>query len=126
MEASFRRAKWFWYLVAGSLVSLGFASFTARLIAQGNNPPPQNISFTVTGKITDCSPGKITVSSGQDMLFDVQYNSSTAIQHQDGTSANGSELKVGEHVRVVGLLTEAGDIIAKKIVIQSSAGSSGK
>jgi hypothetical protein len=96
------------------------------LIAQGKNPPPQDISFTLTGKITDQSPGKITVSSGQNMQFDVQYNSQTEIQHQDGTSAKASELKIGVEVRVAGLLTEAGDIIAKKIVIQAKAGSAEK
>lgn len=98
----------------------------AILFAQANNPPPQNVSFTVTGKITDRSPGKITVDGGQGMLFDVEYNSQTEIQRQDGSSAKPSDLKVGVEVRAEGVLTEAGDIIAKKIVIQASAKGSGK
>jgi predicted NAD/FAD-binding protein len=96
------------------------------LFAQANNPPPQDVSFTVTGKITERSQGKITVDSGQNMLFNVEYNSQTKIQRQDGSSANVSDLKVGVKVRAEGVLTEAGDIIAKKIVIQASAKGSEK
>ena len=82
--------------------------------------------FTVTGNIIDHSPGKITISGGQNMEFDVKYDSKTGIQHQDGSPAKDTELKVGIDIQVTGLLTEAGDIIARKIVIQAKAGSSTK
>jgi len=112
-----------------ALFSIGFGSFKTHsnaLIAQGANPTPQDMLFTVTGNIIDHSPGKITLSSGQNMEFDVQYDSKTEIQHQDGSPAKDSELKVGIEIQVKGLLTEAGDIIAKKIVIQANAGTSKK
>ena len=99
---------------------------TGILLGQANNPHPQNVSFTVAGKITDRSPGKITVDSGQGMLFDVVYNSQTEIERQDGTSAKASDLQVGVEVRAEGSLTEAGDVIANKIVIQASAKGSEK
>jgi hypothetical protein len=121
-----KRANRFACLVAVTLFSLGLGPFAACLIAQGNNPPPQDIPFTVEGKIIDHSPGKITLSSGQNMEFDVHYDSTTEIQHQDGSPAKASELKDGIQIRVKGTLTEAGDIIAKQITIQPKAGSSKK
>ncbi|HVA00991.1 MAG TPA: hypothetical protein VMV34_04960 [Terriglobia bacterium] len=82
--------------------------------------------FTVTGNIIDHSPGKVTISSGQNMEFDVKYDSKTEIQHQDGSPAKDSDLKIGIDIQVKGLLTEAGDIIARKIVIPTKAGGSTK
>ncbi len=60
------------------------------------------------------------------MEFEVRYDSKTEIQHQDGSPAQASDLKVGIEIHVKGLLNQAGDIIAQKIVIQTHAGSSEK
>lgn len=110
-------------MVALLLLGLGsFATDVFALQAQGTNPPSQDIPFTITGKIIDHSPGKITISGGQNTEFNVQYDSKTEIQHQDGSPAKDAELKVGVDIEVRGLLTEAGDIIAKKIVIQGKSG----
>jgi hypothetical protein len=99
---------------------------SALLSAQGTNPPPQDMPFTITGNIIDHSPGKITISGGQNMEFDVKYDAETEIQHQDGSPAKDSELKVGIDIQVKGFLTEAGDINAKKIIIETGAGGSKK
>jgi len=62
---------------------------------QGQNPPPPDVSFSVEGTITEQSPGKLTVDSGQNMLFTVKYDSTTKIQHADGSAAKASDLRVG-------------------------------
>ncbi len=111
-------------LLAAALTLLG--SSPEALFAQGSNPPPQDMPFTLTGSIIDHSPGKITVSGAANMEFDVRYDSKTEIQRRNGSAAAASDLKVGIDIQVKGSLTEAGVIIAKKIVIESSGGSSKK
>lgn len=114
-------------LMIVALFSIGLlldAAHPPVLLAQGDNPPPQDMPFTLTGPIINHSPGKITVSGGQNMEFDVKYDSKTEIQHQDGSAAKDSEFKDGMEIHVKGLLTEAGDIIARKIVILAKEGSS--
>ncbi|MEJ2008630.1 MAG: DUF5666 domain-containing protein [Acidobacteriota bacterium] len=86
--------------------------------AQGQNSPSQPIPFTLNGTITEQSPGKLTVDGGQNMLFTVKYDSTTQIQFDDGDPAKASDLKVGAKILTKGVLTEAGDVIAKKITIK--------
>ncbi len=104
---------------------LGLAALGTPLGAlafQGQNPP-QDISFSVNGTITEKSPGKLTVDSGQNMQFTVKYDSTTQIQHEDGSPAKDSDLSEGTKILAKGTLTEAGDVIAKTITIE--AGSKG-
>jgi hypothetical protein len=91
------------------------------LAFQNQEPPPQDISFSVNGTITEQSSGKLTVDSGQNMLFTVKYDSTTKIDHEDGSPANASELRVGIKILAKGTLTEAGDVIAKTITIESGS-----
>lgn len=107
-------------LVCGSAASAAASAF------QGQNPPPQAISFSVNGSITERSTGTLTVDSGQNMLFTVKYDSATKIQHKDGSPAKASELRVGIKILAKGTLTEAGDLIAKSIVIESGSKGPGK
>ena len=90
------------------------------LAFQGQNPPP-DVSFSVNGTITEQSPGKLTVDSGQNMLFTVKYDSTTLIKHTDGGPANASDFRVGGKISARGTLTEAGDVIAKTITIESGS-----
>lgn len=60
------------------------------------------------------------------MEFDVRYDAKTQIERRNGNAATASDLKVGIEIHVKGLLTQAGAIIAKKIVIESGGGSSKK
>ena len=105
------------------LVTLGIP-FTI-LAMQGQNQPP-DISFSVNGDITEKSPGKLTVDGGQNMLFTVKYDSTTQIQHSDGSSAKDSDLRVGVRILAKGTLTEAGDVIAKTITIEEGSKGSKK
>ncbi|HVB29598.1 MAG TPA: DUF5666 domain-containing protein [Terriglobia bacterium] len=121
MAALFKEARGLHFAALATLLLLGLALPGRPLYAsgfQGQNPPPQNISFSVNGTITESSPGKLTVDSGQDMLFTVKYDSTTQIQHDDGSPAKASELQVGVKILAKGDLTEAGDVIAKQITLE--------
>ena len=104
------------------LLGLGFLAIPIVALAfQGYNPPPQDISFSVNGAITEQSPGKLTVDGGQNLLFTVKYDSATKIERQDGKPASSSDLRVGIKILAKGSLTEAGDVIAKTITIESGS-----
>jgi len=108
------------------LLALAALGMPLRTLAfQGQNPPP-DISFSVNGAITEKSPGKLTVDSGQNMLFTVKYDSTTQIRHKDGSPAKPSDLRVGIKIFAKGSLTEAGDVIAKTITIESGSKGSSK
>lgn len=109
------------------LLAFGMAgTVVAAPASQGQNPPPQPIAFSVNGSITERSAGKLTVDSGQNMLFTVKYNSTTQIKHSDGSPAKGSDLKVGVKILAKGALTQAGDVIAKTITIKTASKGSAK
>ena len=108
---------------------LGFGTFGISLkafAAQGQNSPSQPIPFTLNGAITESSPGKLTVDGGQNMLFTVKYDSTTQIQFDGGGPAKASDLKVGVKILAKGVLTEAGDVIAKTITIERGSKGSSK
>ncbi|HEV2246028.1 MAG TPA: DUF5666 domain-containing protein [Terriglobia bacterium] len=108
--------------VAAFLLGLGFLAIPiCALSFQGENPPQQDILFSVSGPITEQSPGKLTVDGGQNMLFTVKYDSATKIEHEDGSPAKPAELRVGAKILAKGILTEAGDVIAKTITIESGS-----
>lgn len=112
------RAAW----VAALFLGLGILGMPWKALGgQGQNPPPQDVSFSVNGTITERSPGKLTVDSGQNMLFTVKYDSTTQVEHRDGSPAKASELRVGTKILAKGVLTEAGDVNAKKITIESGS-----
>lgn len=105
------------FLLGLSLLAIPICS----LSFQGENPPQQDISFSVNGPITEQSPGKLTVDGGQNMLFTVKYDSATKIDHEGGKPAQASDLHVGTKILAKGTLTEAGDVIAKTITIESGS-----
>jgi len=78
----------------------------------------QAMNFTVEGKITKQAPGKLTISSGENIIFHVRYDDKTDIKKSDGSPGTANDLRVGVVVRVEGELTESGEIIAARIEIQ--------
>lgn len=75
-------------------------------------------NFTLEGKITEKSAGKITVSSGENMIFHVVFNDKTEIKKKDGSAGSGEDLRTGLKISVAGDLAESGEITAKKIAIE--------
>jgi len=81
--------------------------------------PPQEMNFTLEGKINRLEQNKFTVSTEENMIFHVRYDDKTEIKRQDGASASAKDLRVGLKVKVGGDLTESGEIVAHRIVIES-------
>jgi hypothetical protein len=79
----------------------------------------QEVNFTVEGKINRLGQNKFTLSSEENMVFQVRYDDKTEIKRQDGDSASAKDLRVGLKVKVDGDLTESGEIVAHRIVIES-------
>ena len=83
-------------------------------------PTQEAMNFTVEGKITKQSPGKLTINTEENILFHVRYDDKTDIKKSDGSPGTVKDLRVGLLVRIEGELTETGEIIAQKIEIEKS------
>ncbi|MGO8814182.1 MAG: DUF5666 domain-containing protein [Terriglobia bacterium] len=83
--------------------------------------PQDESNFTLEGKITEKSAGKLTVSSGENMIFHVLYNDKTEIKKKDGSPGTGQDLRTGVKISVAGDLAESGEITAKKIEIEGES-----
>ena len=78
----------------------------------------QEMNFTLEGKISKLSPGKLTVSGEGNIIFHVTHNDKTAIKRKDGSEGTSKDFQVGIRVHVEGGLQESGEIIARRISIQ--------
>jgi len=82
-------------------------------------PSAQDSDFTMEGKITDKTAGKLTISSGENIIFHVLYNDQTDIKKKDGSPGTAQDLHIGVKIYVAGSLAESGEITAKKIEIEA-------
>jgi len=80
--------------------------------------PSAQDMFTVEGKITEKTAGKLTISSGENIIFHVLYNDKTEIRKKDGSVGAPQDLHTGLRVSIAGDLAESGEITARKIEIQ--------
>ncbi|MGH9343871.1 MAG: hypothetical protein ACRD19_08940, partial [Terriglobia bacterium] len=78
----------------------------------------QNSQFNLEGKITDLIPGKLTVSTEDNIIFHVTYSDKTEIHRKDGTEGSAKDLSEGEQIKVNGMLTPAGVIEAQRIDLE--------
>jgi hypothetical protein len=97
--------------------------FSGTTFAAPHSPAPtlapqDENSFTLEGKITEKTAGKLTVSTGENMIFHVLYNDKTEIKKKDGSPATAQDLHTGLRIYVAGDLAESGEITAKKIAIE--------
>ena len=107
-------------VLAGILLfslQLSQTTFTSPLSAVPT-PKADDSNFTLEGKITEKSAGKLTVSTGQNMIFHVLYNDKTDIKKKDGSPGTAQDLHTGLRISVAGDLAESGEITAKKIAIE--------
>ncbi|MBZ5545097.1 MAG: DUF5666 domain-containing protein [Acidobacteriia bacterium] len=82
---------------------------------------PQEMNFTLQGKITKRDGNKLTVNTEGNIIFHVSYDDKTAITRADGSAGSPEDLQVGETIHVDGDLQESGEIIAHKIEILKEA-----
>lgn len=76
----------------------------------------QDSNFTLEGKVTQKSDGKLTVSTEENIVFHVRYDEKTAIRLKDGTQGSNKDLKTGLTVAVQGDF-KSGEILAHTIQV---------
>jgi len=112
----------FFAVLAGPLLILQLSSAIAVCPDRSSaTAAAQEMNFTLEGKITSLSPGKLTVASEENMLFHVRYDDKTEIKKPDGSPGTAKDLRVGLQVAIAGDLAESGEITAKKIEIQAQS-----
>ena len=97
--------------ISPSTFALHLSPASTRLSADDSN-------FTLEGKITAKTGTKLTVNTGENIIFHVVYNDKTVIKNKDGSPATGEDLRIGVRIAVAGDLAESGEITAKTIDIQ--------
>ncbi|MGH9327015.1 MAG: hypothetical protein ACRD2B_10090 [Terriglobia bacterium] len=95
-------------LLVGSAL-LGASGLPAQSTSQ------QGTSFNLEGKITEHTPGRLTVSTEDNIIFHVTYNEKTAIYRKDGSAGSPSDLKVGAIIKAAGELSPTGVVEASRI-----------
>ncbi len=91
--------------------------------AGADRPParPQEVNFTLEGKIYRQSPGKLTVRTEENMVFRVSYDENTEIKRPDGSAGSAKDLRVGVKVKVEGELAESGEVRAVRIELEKNS-----
>jgi len=79
------------------------------------------MNFTVEGKITQREGNKLTLNSEGNIIFHVVLNEKTEVKNKDGSAGATKDLQVGTRILVDGDLQESGEIIAKKVAVQSES-----
>lgn len=95
-----------------------FLPHPAIFAASQASQPAQGSSFTLEGKINDTKPGKLTVSTQDNIIFHVTYDDKTQIHAKDGSAGSAKDLTVGEQIKVQGELTPEGVIKAQRIDLE--------
>lgn len=109
-----------------ALLAAGLPLFVTASWARPAAQQSESMPFSVSGRIVKAEPGKITVGTGENIVFYVRYNQSTKIMRADGSAAEANDLREGIHVSVKGTLDEEGDVIAKTIQIEQAKDNGGK
>jgi len=99
-------------------LQLSRTTFASSPSAAPTLAPQDENNFTLEGKITEKSAGKLTVSTGENIIFHVLYNDKTEIKKKDGSPGTAQDLRTGLRISVAGDLAESGEITAKKIAIE--------
>ncbi|HLI29932.1 MAG TPA: DUF5666 domain-containing protein [Terriglobia bacterium] len=106
-----------WSASAMLIIAAGlFVNFSA--VASARAFPQGSTNFGLEGKITRQAPGKLTVSSQDNMIFHVTYNQQTKIYLKDGSAGSAKDLKVGIQIRVDGSLNPQGVVEARRISLE--------
>jgi hypothetical protein len=99
------------------LAYLAWSSFSEEPAAKSSRAD-QATNFTLDGKINSLDHNKLTVHTEENIIFHVSYSDKTEFKSDDGSPASSKDLRVGLKIHVDGDLTESGEIVAQKIVLE--------
>jgi hypothetical protein len=100
-----------------TLACLAWSSFSERPVAKSLQAD-QPMNFTLDGKINSLEHNKLTVHTEENIIFHVSYDDKTEFKSDDGSPASSKDLRIGLKIHVEGDLTESGEIVAHKIVLE--------
>jgi Domain of unknown function (DUF5666) len=100
------------------IATLSVFPLASALALAGNPPQGQGTNFNLEGKITDESPGKLTVNMEGNIIMHVSYDTKTEIRRKDGSAGSSKDLIVGAVVKVEGTLNSAGVVEAHQIDLE--------
>jgi len=89
------------------------------LSAAAPSAQEEAMNFTIEGKITKREGNKLTLNSEGNIIFHVVLNEKTEVKGKDGGAGTSKDLQVGTRIHVDGDLQESGEIIARRVAIQS-------
>ena len=104
-----------------SILLLALVSFFAGVasIPSAVRPPQnQGTNFNLEGKITDQSPGKLTVNMEGNIIMHVAYDAHTEIHRKGGSAGSSKDLKIGALIKVEGELNSSGVVQARRIDLE--------
>jgi hypothetical protein len=93
------------------------ADAVARPDGDSHSVQDSESNFTLDGKVTQKSAGKLTISTEQNIVFHVRYDEKTDIRLKDGTQGSDKDLKTGLNVSVQGEFNQSGEVVAHKIQV---------
>jgi hypothetical protein len=111
-------------LILASLLSLWpFATLKARTdaVARPNGDlrsvQESESNFTLEGKVTQKSEGKLTVSTQENIVFHVRYDDKTDTRLKDGAQGSGQDLNIGLTITAQGAFNKSGEVVAHQIQV---------
>jgi len=87
--------------------------------AGASSAQEEAMNFTIEGKITKREGSRLTLNSEGNIIFHVVLNEKTEVKNKDGSAGTSKDLQVGMRIHVDGDLQESGEIIARKVAVQS-------
>ena len=102
------------------MITLACLAWSSRSEVRGAEALQANqaTNFTLDGKINSLDHNKLTVHTEENIIFHVSYDDKTEFKSDDGSPANSKDLRVGLKIHVDGDLTESGEVVAQKIVLE--------
>lgn len=97
---------------------LSLVTCVAPLALCSQPPQGQGTNFNLEGKITEESPGKLTVNMEGNIIMHVNYDAKTEIHRKDGSSGSSKDLKIGAMIKVEGDLNSSGVVQAHRIDLE--------
>jgi hypothetical protein len=93
------------------------AEVVARPNGDSHSVQDSESNFTLEGKVTQKSAGKLTISTEENIVFHVRYDEKTDIRLKDGAQGSDKDLKTGLTVTVQGEFNQSGEVVAHKIQV---------
>ncbi|HTV56037.1 MAG TPA: DUF5666 domain-containing protein [Terriglobia bacterium] len=101
-----------------AMTALSLLACASSPVLGARPPQGQGTNFNLEGKITDRSPGSLTVNMQGNIIMHVSYDTKTDIRRKDGSAGSAKDLIVGAMIKVEGNLNSSGVVEAHQIDLE--------